>query len=168
MNKKILIISIITLLIDRITKILASSFLKLNISKKIIKSFFYLTLCHNTGAAWGIFSKYPFLLIIISFLAVVLIYHFSFSYKSSLRNNIAFGLLYGGLFGNLTDRIIYGYVIDFLDFIIIKYDYPVFNIADIAIVIGVLLLVISTIKGDDSSGNSSKTRRRKTRQVSSS
>ena len=53
-----------------------------------------------------------------------------------------------------------------LDFYIIKYDYPVFNVADIAIVLGVLLLIISTLKGDDKNGTSSKGSRRKTRQVS--
>ncbi len=167
MNKKILIISIIALFLDRITKIIASSFLKLNISTKVIKNFFYLTLCHNTGAAWGLLNKYPFILVIISLIAIILIYHFTYCFKTNTRNNIAFGLLYGGLFGNLTDRLIFGYVIDFLDFYLIKYDYPVFNVADIAIVLGVLLLIISTLKGDDQNGTSSKRSRRKTRQVSS-
>ncbi len=167
MNKKILIIAIVTLLLDQLTKILASSFLSLNHSIKIINKFFYLTLCHNTGAAWGIFSKYPIIIIIISIIAIILIYHFIYCFKNNWRNNIAFGLLFGGLIGNLTDRVILGYVRDFLDFIIFHYDYPVFNIADIAIVIGVILIIISTIKGDDISENNSKRKTRKTRQVSS-
>ncbi|MDE5889251.1 MAG: signal peptidase II, partial [Bacilli bacterium] len=79
----------------------------------------------------------------------------------------AFGLLYGGLAGNLIDRIISGYVIDFLDFYIFKYDFPVFNVADICIVLGVLLLIYATIKGEDENVNNSNRSKRKTRQISS-
>ena len=167
MNKRTLIIAIIALFLDQITKVLASSFLSLSKSIKLIKNFFYLTLCHNTGAAWGILNKYPIILILLSFIAIVIIYHFMFSYKNNLRNNLAFGLLLGGLVGNLIDRIIFGYVVDFIDFIIFKYDYPVFNVADICIVIGVFLIIISTIKGDDKNESNSNRRGRKIRQVSS-
>ena len=167
MNKKILIIAMITLALDQITKVLASTFLILNENRKIIKNFFYLTLCHNNGAAWGLMSKYPFIIIIISLVALIVIYHFTFCFKTNKRNNLAFGLLLGGLVGNLTDRVIFGYVRDFLDFIIFHYDYPVFNVADIAIVIGVLLIIYSTIKGDDLSEDNSKRIKRKTRQIPS-
>ena len=167
MNKKILIIAIITLAVDQITKVIASNLLKLNNSFKIIKSFFYLTLCHNDGAAWSIMSDYPIILVIISLIALVIIYHFTFCFKKNVRNNIAFGFLIGGLVGNLIDRLIFGYVRDFLDFIIFGYDYPVFNVADIAIVIGVILIVFSIIKGDDVNEASGRRKRRKTRQVSS-
>ena len=69
---------------------------------------------------------------------------------------MAFGLLYGGIIGNLIDRMLYGYVIDFLDFKIFNFNYPVFNIADIGIVIGILLLIIAIFKKEDECGNSSK------------
>ena len=167
MNKRTLIIAIIALILDQVTKILASSLLSLSQSVKLIKNFFYLTLCHNTGAAWGILNKYPIILIFLSLIAIVIIYHFMFSYKNNLRNNLAFGIIFGGLVGNLIDRLIFGYVIDFFDFYIFKYDYPVFNVADICIVIGVILIIISTIKGDDKNESNSNRRGRKTRQVSS-
>ena len=169
MNKKILIVASIILALDQISKILASIYLELNKSLVVIPNFFNLTLCHNYGAAWGILQNYKILIIIGTLLAIVLIYHFIFCFKKNKRNDMAFGLLIGGLAGNLIDRIIYGYVRDFFDFYIFKYDYPVFNVADVAIVVGILLLIYATIKGEDvNEDKSSKGRReRKTRQVSS-
>ena len=57
---------------------------------------------------------------------------------------VAFSLIVGGAIGNFVDRVFYGYVIDFIDIKIFKYDYPIFNLADSFIVIGVILLVIYT------------------------
>ena len=65
------------------------------------------------------------------------------------RNTLLFGLLFGGIIGNLIDRIFYGYVIDFLDFTIFGYDFPVFNFADICIVSGIFLLIIAICKKED-------------------
>ncbi|MBQ4032081.1 MAG: signal peptidase II [Bacilli bacterium] len=167
MNKKIIIIASIALIIDQISKIIATSYLKLNVGVKVIKNFFYLTLCHNEGAAWGLFSNARFIIIIGTVAAIILIYHYIYVFKENLRNNLAFGLLTGGLAGNLIDRIIFGYVRDFLDFYIFKYDYPIFNIADMCIVVGVFLLIISIIKGDDKHEDNSNRSKRKTRQVPS-
>ncbi|HAB66128.1 MAG TPA: signal peptidase II [Firmicutes bacterium] len=156
MNKKILITAVIALIIDQLTKTLAELFLKLNVSFKVINKFFYFTLCHNEGAAFGLFSGSRIFIIVGTVIALLLLYHFTFCFKKNNRNNIAFGLIYGGLAGNFLDRIIFGYVIDFLDFYIFKLDYPVFNFADIAIVIGVILLVYATIRGEEVSENNSK------------
>jgi signal peptidase II len=167
MNKKIVFIAIIVLAIDQISKIIATTFLKLNYSVQVINKFFYLTLCQNEGAAWGLFSNNKAVIIIGTIIAIALIYHFVYVFKDNKRNNIAFGLLIGGLLGNLVDRIIFGYVRDFLDFYIFKYDYPIFNVADICIVIGVALLMIAVIKGEDSNESDSKKSGRKNRQIPS-
>lgn len=156
MNKKILITAVIALIIDQLTKTLAELFLKLNVSFKLINKFFYFTLCHNEGAAFGLFSGSRIFIIVGTVIALILLYHFTFCFKKNNRNNIAFGLIYGGLAGNFLDRVIFGYVIDFLDFYIFKLDYPVFNFADIAIVIGVILLIYATIRGEEVSENNSK------------
>ena len=95
------------------------------------------------------------------FYSVIMIYHFIFRFKKNTRNSIAFGLVIGGMAGNLIDRVFFGYVRDFLDFYIFNYDFPVFNIADTAIVIGIILLIYAVIKGEDLSENSSN-RRKKT------
>lgn len=167
MNKKILSIAIISLAIDQITKIIATYFLVLNQSIKVIKNFFYLTLVHNEGAAWGLFSNAKIIITIGTIIAVLLIYHFIYCFKKNKRNTLAFGLLLGGLAGNLIDRVLFGYVRDFFDFYIFSYDYPVFNIADICIVLGVILLIIAVIKGEDVNENNSNNKQRKTRQISS-
>ncbi len=167
MNKKMIIIASIFLIIDQISKIIVANYITLNSEIKVIKNFFYLTLCHNEGAAWGMFSNARFIIIIGTIAAIILIYHYIYIFKENTRNTFAFGLLMGGLAGNLIDRLIFGYVRDFLDFYIFKYDYPVFNIADMFIVIGVFLLIISIIKGDDKNEDNSRKRRRKNRQVPS-
>ena len=159
MNRKIFIIAIIALLIDQISKILIGLYFNLNKSIVIIKNFFSITLVHNTGAAWSILQNKNIFILIFSIVALIIIYRFMFLFKTNKRNNFAFGLLVGGIFGNLLDRIVYGYVRDFFDFTIFSYDYPVFNIADIFIVIGVILLIIAIIKGEDSSANSSRRRK---------
>ena len=156
MNKKTLVTAIIVLIIDQVTKIIANNYLPATKSITLIKNFFNLTLCHNDGVAWSMLSDYRIVIIIISFIAMIIIYRFMFCFKSNLRNNLAFGLLLGGLSGNLLDRLISGSVTDFLDFIIFRYDFPIFNVGDIAIVCGVILLVYAIIKGEDVNENNSK------------
>lgn len=163
MNKKILICASIALAIDQITKMIASIYLTINQEVVIIPNFFSLTLCHNEGAAWGILNNASWLIIICTIIAIFIIYHFIYCFKKNNRNNIAFGLLYGGLAGNLIDRIIFNYVRDFFDFYLFGYNYPVFNIADICIVIGVILFIYAVIKGEDLNDNKSHKTKRKTR-----
>lgn len=155
MNKKIFIISIILLVIDVLSKTLIDIYIPLNKSIKIIKNFFYINPLHNEGAAWGIFSSYPILIIITTIIALLVIYRYMFAFKKNKRNMLAFGLLLGGIVGNLLDRILYGYVRDFLSFNIFGYSFPVFNIADIGITIGIILLIYAIIRGEDRSGNKS-------------
>lgn len=149
MNKKTYIIAVLVLIIDQVSKSLIEIFFKLNESVVVIKDFFYITVAHNTGGAWSIFSDHSYLFIVASIIAIVLLIKFMFGFKNNLRNNIAFACLFGGIFSNLADRIFLGYVRDFLDFKIFGYDYPIFNIADVTIVIGVILLIVAVIKGED-------------------
>lgn len=149
LNKKTYVIAIIILIIDQVSKSLIEIFFHLNESVPVINDFFYITVVHNTGGAWSIFSNHSYLFIIASVVAIVLLIKFMFGFKNNLRNNIAFASLFGGIFSNLADRIFLGYVRDFLDFKIFGYNYPIFNIADVAIVVGVILLFVAIIKGED-------------------
>jgi signal peptidase II len=78
------------------------------------------------------------------------------TFKNTKFNTYGLGFLMGGIIGNLADRLLFGYVKDFLNFYIIGYDYPVFNIADIFIVTGVIMLIISILKGEDVNGKRSE------------
>lgn len=156
MSKKIYILSLIVFITDQITKSLISTYLKLNESITIIKDILYIRYINNKGASWGILEDNRILLIILSVVAIIIIFRYSYSFKKTKLNTYGFGLLLGGILGNLSDRLIYGYVKDFIDIIIFRYDFPVFNIADIGIVIGVILLIISIIKGEDNCGSKSR------------
>ncbi len=147
--KKICIYSVIYLLLDQIVKLIVTNSIDLGESVAIIDSFFHLTYVRNTGAAWSIFEGYTSLLIVISFVAIFLVYYFMLKDKKIEKiEEVGYGMLLGGIIGNLIDRVVYGYVVDFFHFIFGSYQFPVFNIADIGIVIGTFIIVFIMIKED--------------------
>ena len=156
MKKKVIILSIIFLMIDILSKIVIDNFLSLNESIIIINNFFRITKAYNYGASWSILSGYQFILILVSIIALILLVIYSKNFTFNNRNNIAFSMLYAGILGNLLNRIFLGYVIDFFDFKIFNYDYPIFNMADIFIVISTFLIIIAILKKEDENGISSK------------
>lgn len=144
--KKISIVSLLVIVFDQVIKYLINNCLDLFYHINIINNFFYITNVHNTGAAWNILDGNRFFLIFIALIAILSIYLLFIKNKELNKLDIiSYGLLIGGIIGNLIDRIIYGYVIDYLEFIIFKYHYPIFNLADICIVISVILIVINSI-----------------------
>ena len=145
-NKKIYIIAIITLLIDFASKIVITNLFELNSSKEVIKNFFYLTYIGNTGGAFGVFQNSTLLLVGITIVFLILFVYFLEKNKTSKFEKTCYGLMLGGIFGNLIDRALRGYVVDFLDFRFFGYNYPVFNLADSFIVIGLFLLIIYYIR----------------------
>lgn len=145
--KKIAIFSIIFILIDQIIKLLITNNVVYLDSIEIIPNFFYLTHVHNEGAAWSIFSGNTLFLILIAIAVLVFIYLFFLKGKKlSNIETFTYSLLIGGIIGNLIDRIVFKYVIDYLEFIFGSYHYPVFNFADICIVVSVITLIIYSFK----------------------
>ena len=138
--KKFYIISLISFFLDRVIKILIIS---LNVGRiSILDGFFSINPAYNYGAAWSILNGHRWLLIIISTLILVGIYFILIRNKKlNSFEEITYGLLIGGIIGNLVDRIIYGYVIDYLDFNIFGYNFPVFNLADILITLSVVFII---------------------------
>ncbi len=142
-----LIITLICTLIDQIVKIIIVGTMTTHSSYSIIPNFFSITYVENDGAAWSIFSGNRIFLIIISLIALILIYLYFIKNKNMNKFEfINYSILLGGIIGNLLDRIKYGKVIDYLDFKIFNYDFPVFNFADMCIVISIILLVIYSFK----------------------
>lgn len=141
---KIILITVISVILDQIVKYLIISKCTLYKKNPVIDGFFNITYVQNRGAAWGILNNNIILLVVITVLALGLICSFIFKESNIKKLDIVlYGMLLGGIIGNFIDRIFRGYVIDFLDFIIFGYDFPVFNIADMLIVISVGIMIIT-------------------------
>ena len=149
MKKKIYLGALFYTIIDQLIKYIINSNLLYNHDYAIINHFFYLTKIYNYGAAWNILNNQRFLLIIFTLVFLFYVNKHLENFKNNNYNLITFSLLIGGIIGNLIDRTIKGYVIDYLHCYPFGYNYPVFNIADMGIVIGVILIIINIMKGED-------------------
>lgn len=135
------------LTLDQLSKFLALKSLALGSSWTIIPRFFDLTLVYNTGTAFGFFRGGTFFLIIITSVSILFLFVLFFLYGRQNRMlALSLGLILGGAFGNWLDRLLRGFVVDFLDFYIGVHHWPAFNVADSAISIGACLLGLVIIK----------------------
>lgn len=141
----IILITLITLVIDQTSKYLILLNMKEYESIPIIKNFFKITFMKNTGAAFSFLEGNVPLIIIVTSIIIIFILRYIKITNPKRQEKIFYSLIIGGAFGNLIDRIVHGYVIDFLDFNLFGYNYPVFNIADISIVVGIFSLIILSI-----------------------
>lgn len=146
-NKKLIYtISLITVLLDQIIKYIVMSNMTLHQEIKLIPNFFSLYYLKNTGAAFSILGNKTIILILVSIFCLIIIKN---AIKKMKRVNtltiISLGIMTGGIIGNLFDRILYKSVIDYLSFNIFNYNFPVFNLADIGITVGAILLIIDLI-----------------------
>ncbi len=147
MYKKLTIFSIIFVIVDQLIKLIISNFVSYQSSINIVPNFFYITNVHNDGAAWSILSGNVILLALLGVIALVLIYYFFLKDKTlSKLETFLYSLLIGGIIGNLIDRIFLGYVVDYIGVVLINYYFPIFNFADIGIVISILMMIILGIK----------------------
>jgi signal peptidase II len=144
------ILGVLVLILDQISKSLVlRCFLEPGkIYRELIPGFFSLVHFRNTGAAWGIMSDHTWLLSLVSLLALVgIIVFFRHLTESRLPLALAYGILTGGIAGNLYDRLLRGFVVDFLFFYFRDYEYswPAFNVADMAITCSVTFMVIYSL-----------------------
>lgn len=158
--KRIILISILTLIIDIISKQLVLNLMIEYQSINIIPGLFNLTLTKNTGIAFSFLEGKLPLIIIMTMLIIFIILKYLKTTKPNKYESICYGLIIGGAIGNLLDRIIYHYVIDFLDFKIFNYSFPIFNLADTAIVIGVILLIILSVIEESRKNNENNSPRK--------
>lgn len=147
MKKRIIIISIIVLFVDQLSKYLIDKFLSVGESIKLLFNI-NITRVSNTGAAFSILEGKTIFLLLVTVLLLYYIYKVSKTSKN-LFSDIYYSLIIGGILGNFYDRIVFSYVRDFIDIRIFNYNFPVFNIADSAIVIGIILYIISLVGEKD-------------------
>ena len=142
-----LITTFSVVIVDRVTKLFFSELLSFGESLPIIRNVLHMTLVHNTGIAFGFFKNQGIVFIVIPIIAIFLLVFNIYYYR---QNNealsrvyiVAFSLILGGAIGNLIDRIVYGHVIDFIDFRV----WPVFNLADSAITIGAMMIAFKCFR----------------------
>lgn len=150
-----IVVSALTLILDRVIKIAIDKYLILNVKNVVIDNFLYITKCYNEGAAFNIFNGNTIFLICASIFALVMLFKYIKSNKLTTLNKISYGLLIGGIFGNLIDRIFLGHVIDYVNFIIFNHEFAIFNLADCAIVIGAILIILDDWGDKDAKRNNS-------------
>jgi signal peptidase II len=151
MRKYHLLIAVFVVLLDRLTKWIVATNIPLNDSRRLIDGFFYLTHVENRGAAFSLFADSPSewkiaMLVLFSMVALVVVSALLWrSNHTMATTGVGLALILGGALGNLWDRLLSGRVVDFLLFYIGPYQWPAFNVADSAIVIGAGLLVIEIL-----------------------
>ncbi|BCJ86046.1 signal peptidase II [Effusibacillus dendaii] len=133
--------AILVVILDQITKYLVKTRMVFGESIPVLGDFLLITSHRNQGAAWGVFAGQRWLFVLIAIAVIIGVVYYSRRVKSPLIR-AALPLLLGGAVGNLIDRILYGEVVDFLDVRVINY--PIFNLADSAIVIAICLILLDT------------------------
>ena len=155
-----LTIALLVVVLDRWTKRLAATRIAMYGHIQVIPGFFRLTHTENTGAAFSLFADSPShwktaVLIGFSVLAMLVVSVLLWKQSRAVTlTGVALSLILGGAVGNLWDRVASGKVVDFLLFYVKQYEWPVFNLADSAIVVGASLLVIEILFQHDSKGDS--------------
>ena len=152
MKKKFILIVIISFLLEQIIKYTVEA--KLTIIN-VIPNFIKLIYTKNEGVAFSMFSERRIFIIILSIVIIYLLFKmlskdYFLKRNTKLIEDITYGILFGGIFGNLFDRIIRGYVVDYISLNIFGYNFPVFNLADIFITVSVIFIIIFTLKEDKS------------------
>lgn len=143
------IIALLVIAVDQLTKWLIVKTMELGESIEIIANFLYITSHRNKGAAFGILQgQMTFFYIITTIVVIFLVFYIQ---KEGMKNRFlgySLALMLGGAIGNFIDRVFRGEVVDFIDMYFFTYDYPIFNVADSALVIGVIMIIIKMLKDE--------------------
>lgn len=153
-NRRIALIALLVVWLDQVTKLLVLRLLGYAQEKVVVDGFFKFVHWGNTGAAWSLFRGNNNLLALVALAALVVLFFSRHHFDSrSFLGQVAFGLIFGGIIGNLIDRLVRGHVIDFLYFYLQQrgggeIGFPAFNVADSAICTGVGLIFLITWKNE--------------------
>lgn len=141
------IIAVLIILLDQFTKWLVVKYMELGESIQLIENFLYLTSHRNRGAAWGILQGQMWFFYIITVIVIVaLVFYLEKEAKNNKLMGLSIALMLGGAIGNFIDRVFRKEVVDFVNTYIFGYDFPIFNVADSALVIGVGLIMLQMIR----------------------
>ena len=153
-NRRIGLLALAVFVIDQLTKLVVRSQLSYGQERLVIDGFLKLVHWGNTGAAWSLFRGNNATLAIVALVALLVLFltrrHFEIH---TAGGQVALGCIFGGILGNLLDRLLHNHVTDFLYFYVIRRNgsevgFPAFNVADTAICIGVGLLLILSWQGE--------------------
>lgn len=136
-------ITVVIILIDQFTKWLIVKYMAYGESIPVIDNLFYITSHRNRGAAWGILQGQMWFFYLITIVVILGVIYYIQKSKTDRLMGVALGLILGGAIGNFIDRIFRQEVVDFIHVYIFSYSFPVFNIADSALTIGVILMIIA-------------------------
>lgn len=140
------IIAVFIIALDQFTKWLIVKNFQLGESVEVIENFLYITSHRNKGAAWGILQGQMWFFYLITVIVIIgIIYYIQKAAKGKWLLGVSLGFMLGGAIGNFIDRVFRKEVVDFVNTYIFGYDFPVFNIADSALVIGVAMLMIQML-----------------------
>lgn len=139
-----LLLSAVVIVLDQVTKYMVAGNMLLYEDIPVISGFFHITYVQNTGMAWSMLSGQQILLSLAAAVATGVMLWVLITRKPGILVRISLGLMIGGAAGNLIDRLLLNHVRDFLNFYIFGYDFPVFNIADVALCIGVAFLILDS------------------------
>lgn len=156
MFSKFYLITLSILVLDHLTKWIVRSNMELHSAFDIIQGYLRISYVQNSGIAFGLFADIrsawkPYILALMAIAAIVVIVLYSARMPSSrILLRIALAITMGGILGNFTDRLINGFVVDFIELHLRdRFHWPTFNLADSAITIGIIFLLIDTIKNPD-------------------
>lgn len=135
------LVTIFGLVADRVTKAVISGNIAEGEKIEVIKNFFYITHHTNTGAAWGILQNATMILGILSVVVSIGLLYFFFKFDM-WPARLSLTMIISGAIGNAIGRIFNGRVTDFLDFYIFGYDFPIFNVADMMVTVGTIILIV--------------------------
>ncbi|WP_110112902.1 signal peptidase II [Bacillus sp. CGMCC 1.16541] len=140
------ILALFVILLDQVTKWVVVKQMQLGESIPVIENLLYITSHRNRGAAWGILQGQMWFFYIITVIVVIgLIIYIQKLKPEEKWFGIALGLMLGGAIGNFIDRVFRKEVVDFVNTYIFSYDFPIFNVADAALVVGVALMFVLTL-----------------------
>ena len=144
-------IAALVVILDQSSKRIIGELFKYSGGTDVIDGFFRISLSKNRGAVFGILSNTKHLLLVITIISISVLGFFSYRMRyAPAHKRVCLGLILGGAFGNLIDRLAAGEVLDFIDVGFGLHRWPTFNVADIAVTIGAVLLILGYVLHPDS------------------